>query len=318
MPALTVRAISKALSDYVRSDQDIVAKLNLVGPRLYAMGYWRDLVYEWQVETTNDYVTLPEQAEALMAGMIDNAPSGVQSRWHDYRVGGYARSGPSPLFGLVDDGWRPTKERLPVSSAADVYEIEIRPVDPNSVLPDEGSITLLYSRDTDADGVKDTDVVAEFVLDGSADMTSAHADIRYIESILHDDVPAEVDVVAVNQDDSSEYVLARVRGDGVARYRHYRFSNPNAETIDIKMLLKRAWIPVIDDTDVIYLGNLSALKHGLLGMLAEDNADLERAQYHWTICRQLLDEELDMARSAAKPKLFIDPSGTGSLIHNML
>ena len=53
-------------------------------------------------------------------------------------------------------------------------------------------------------------------------------------------------------------------------------------------------------------------------MLAEDNADLERAQYHWTICQKLLDEELDAARGAAKPRLSLDPSGSGSAILNII
>ena len=60
MPALTVKAVTKALSDYVRPDEDIVAKLNMVMPRLYAMGMWRDLLYDWSIETTNDYFALPE------------------------------------------------------------------------------------------------------------------------------------------------------------------------------------------------------------------------------------------------------------------
>ena len=70
--------------------------------------------------------------------------------------------------------------------------------------------------------------------------------------------------------------------------------------------------------DIMHLGNLNAIKHGLLGMLAEDNADLERAQYHWTICRQLLDEELDAARGAAKPKLTVKPAGNNFHIPNII
>jgi hypothetical protein len=90
------------------------------------------------------------------------------------------------------------------------------------------------------------------------------------------------------------------------------------QTKNVKLLLKRAWEPVLTQDDVIYLGNLNAIKHGLLGMLAEDNADLERAQYHWTICRQLLDEELDAARGAAKPKPILKPVGNQINIPNII
>jgi hypothetical protein len=48
---------------------------------------------------------------------------------------------------------------------------------------------------------------------------------------------------------------------------------------------------------------VTAWKHALLGKLAEDNADVERASYHWGACRQLLDDEIGSARGAAQPKL---------------
>ena len=96
-------------------------------------------------------------------------------------------------------------------------------------------------------------------------------------------------------------ILAEVRGDGVARYRRFRFANPSAGSQNAKLLLKRAWQPVMVQSDIVHLGNINAIKHGLLGLLAEDNADLERAQYHWAVSQQLLEEELDSARGAAKP-----------------
>ena len=53
-------------------------------------------------------------------------------------------------------------------------------------------------------------------------------------------------------------------------------------------------------------------------MKAIDNADLERAQYHWTICRQLLDEELDATRGAAKPKVTLKPAGNNFNTPNII
>ena len=68
-----------------------------------------------------------------------------------------------------------------------------------------------------------------------------------------------------------------------------------------------------------YVSNIGALKHGLLGRIAEDNADLERANYHWQLCTKLLDDEAASATGAAQPRLNIDPFGTGgrSIMPNM-
>lgn len=311
MPALTVKAVTKALSDYVRPDEDIVAKLNMVMPRLYAMGMWRDLLYDWSIETTNDYFALPEHAESLIGAMLENSPVEMQSQWHDYRISGYASEGPAPIFGVVDDGFHSTIEELRTPTTEDVYEIVVRAISPSVSLPSDGEIVV---ESTLLNGTKVRDSV-DFSSYGAG---WSNATITEVNSISFSDIHDNVELYASNQNDDSEITLARVKGDGVARYRRFRFANSSGQTKNIKLLLKRAWQTVLTQDDIIYLGNLNAIKHGLLGMLAEDNADLERAQYHWTICRQLLDEELDAARGAAKPKPILKPVGNQINIPNII
>ena len=314
MPALTVKAVTKALGDYVRPDEDIVAKLNMVMPRLYAMGMWRDLLYDWSIETTNGYFSLPEHAESLLGAMLQNSPVETQSQWHDYRISGYASDGPAPIFGVIDDGFHPTKEDLR-DLTNDRYEIVLRSSEPSTTfspnpLPTEGEVVVEVVN-SGADIVFTSDLS-----DYSAGWTDDN--ITEVKSISFHGVPEGVEVYALNQDDDSEITLAIIKGDGVVRYRRFRFSNSDSSVKNIKLLLKRAWQPVLTQNDILYLGNLNAIKHGLLGMLAEDNADLERAQYHWTICRQLLDEELDATRGAAKPKPIIKPVGNQINIPNII
>ena len=318
MPALTVKAVTKALSDYVRPDEDIVAKLNMVMPRIYAMGMWRDLLYDWSIETTNKYFALPEHSESLLGAMLQNSPVDAQSQWHDYRISGYASDGPSPIFGVVDDGFHPTKEDIVHKEATDVGAISVVPVLPNTTLPTHGSITVVYGRNADSTVGEDTIAEHTFDLSGGAVINSTHTDVMDIKSISFSDVSEEVSVYYGTGQISDQTLMAVVKGDGVARYRRFRFSNSGSEVRNVKLLLKRAWQPVLTQDDIMHLGNLNAIKHGLLGMLAEDNADLERAQYHWTICRQLLDEELDAARGAAKPKLTVKPAGNNFHIPNII
>ena len=319
MPALTVKAVTKALSDYVRPDEDIVAKLNMVMPRLYAMGMWRDLLYDWSIETTNKYFTLPEHADSLLGVMLQDSPVEAQSQWHDYRISGYAGEGPSPIFGVVDDGFHEAKEDLVYKVATDVYRIMVDGVAPNYVLPSSGSITVVYGRQSTAVFGENAVATATINLDGTAGGHAPDADAVSIKSISFADVPEDVRVYALHQNNNpaTSTTLAVVKGDGVSRYRRFRFENGSASVRNVKLLLKRAWQPVQTQDDILYLGNLNAIKHGLLGMLAEDNADLERAQYHWGISRQLLEEELDATRGSAKPKLKINPAGASFYIPNI-
>lgn len=317
MPALPVHAINSALSSYVSYESDLKSMLNLVMPRIYALGNWRDLVYDWTIETDNDYFALPEDAEALLGSMLENAPVSMRSRWHDYQINGYSNDGPAPIFGVIDDGFHAVKEDIDIETTTDSFALNLRPVTPDTALPSTGTVRVTGWRETTGDTERDSQTTEVFNLDGSSQMVSAYTNWHEITQVSFENVTTKVDVIAV-EGSTDLATLARVRGDGVSRYRRYRFANPRNTTASIRLLLKRAWTPVLNDNDIVYLGNLNAIKHGLLGMIAEDNADVERANYHWGLCQILLENEKDTSRGAARPVVRIDPSGTGASIPNIL
>ena len=112
--------------------------------------------------------------------------------------------------------------------------------------------------------------------------------------------------------------LAVVNAAGtVSRFRRYRV-DVNNQKASLRLLLKRKFVTLVDENDVIHVSSLSAIKHAMLGNIAEENADLERANYHWSVCRNILDEQLDAHRGAAKPAIRFDPSGVGAYTSNMM
>jgi hypothetical protein len=304
MPALTVKALAKSFAGLLRPDTDFVASLNMVMPRIYAMGFWRDLVAEHHISTTNEYVSLPDGSESVLGAMVGNIPSEIEARWHDYRISGYITGGAAPIYGLVDDGWHPTLEDLN-GDEDNTYGIRLEPVGPAAELPVEGQVVVM--------GVDVEGNAVEWVHDfnGGTFAESNVFNFVNVTSISFSDLPQFVEVIAVHLD-GDEVTLAKIRDEGFARYRRYRFANPSGERQSVRVLVKRSWVPVLCGEDIVHLGNLNAIKQGLLGMTAEDNADLERAQYHWAVCRQLLEDEMDAARGAAKPRLRIQPFGVGA------
>ena len=189
-------------------------------------------------------------------------------------------------------------------------------------MPSSGSITVVYGKQATSEFGEDSgcDLYGQPNRDFAVCKRPTNQTLVSIKSISFSDVSQEVRVCAVHQNSTpagAVTTLAVVKGDGVVRYRRFRFENTNAAIKNVKLLLKRAWQPVQTQDDILYLGNLNAIKHGLLGMLAEDNADLERAQYHWNISRQLLEEELDATRGSAKPKIKVNPSGASFYIPNI-
>ena len=104
---------------------------------------------------------------------------------------------------------------------------------------------------------------------------------------------------------------------GAGGRRRYRISPVDAST-KATLLMKRKWVDVAIDDHYVFLPNdPTIIKHGLLGKLAEDNADVQRAEYHWQVAQKLIDADLDSYRGGARPKLKIAPAGEGSGLRGM-
>jgi hypothetical protein len=309
MPATTVKVLSDQLASYCSPDQQFLPILNLVLPRLYAMGYWKDLCYELEITTSNGYFSLPMEAESIMSATVDQTPKNLWAQWHDYKVGGIPNSYSAyPIFGIVDDGYGPSKEVLPNDTN---HTVSLKPISPNTTLPNDGSVYVSYEREN---GVNGNYV---FQISNAASMTMVHTDVRKILEIRYEGVPASVVLEAT--DGTNTYTLAEGRGDFVARYRRFRTSSPsNGDTQKVFLLLKRAFLPLMSESDVVYLGNINAIKCAILATTAEDNADIERSGYHWQVCRQLLEEEKDANRGAARQVFTIDPYSGNGTPQNML
>lgn len=99
--------------------------------------------------------------------------------------------------------------------------------------------------------------------------------------------------------------------------RRYRVGSVDSDT-KATLLLRRKWIDVDENTDTAYIpSDNSIIKHALLGKLAEDNADVQRAEYHWQTAQKLIESDLDSYRGGARPKLVIAPEGVGTGMSGM-
>jgi len=312
MPAMTVKSLSDQLSSYCSPDQRFIPVLNLVLPRLYAMGYWRDLAYDFRITTSNGYFALPQDAESIMAANVDKSPQNLWSQWHDYSIGGipdtYSAYG---MFGVVDDGIHSTKEALDSTKG---YTLSVKAVTGN--LPSDGIIQIKYTL---LNGTI-TSLKEDFSLTNTNGSLSLKAfgngnQINAVSEIRFDGIPTNIEIYAVESGKTvdDKLVLAEGRGDQIFRYRRYRTRTPSNVTQEIFLLLKRAFVPIMDESDIVYLGNVNAIKSGILATTAEDNADIERANYHWQVCKQLLEDEKDAYRGGARQTMRVDPySGNGS------
>lgn len=304
MPAYTVAQLEDQLGQYTDQYVPFLKSLAQILPRVYAMGPWKDTVGEVVAPVTGGYVTFPPSVETLLQATIDDLPAPIRSEWADRRIAG-STNPLDPRFGLVDDGLRPTL--LEMMEVQDVMEPDIVPVElfelfwagtatPVPAADFAGLIRLKYTVTNGLGGVAETTVNDS----NNIEIDTSAGPVRYIYSINYENVPADIDIKA---DGFSPVVVTVPAGTGILRHRRYRTSS-DATTVRAQVKFRCPEVLTLETE--VPLGNLNALKHALLARIAEDNADADRAKYHWSECRGLLEEELDNYRGAAKPTVTLD------------
>lgn len=312
MPSYTVAQLEGILGAYVPpGDSDFTSALKQVLPRLHDIGLWRDLAYEVSLSGQHGYVSLPADTDSVLACTINNFPRMARSMWHDIRITG-RQATLSPYYGVVDAGWFPVL--LDMCDVQGVTTAE--PVTDNTLLGVAAGTTtpIIASQFLGFIDIRisSTVTLTQTATDGDLVFVNDAGEFTAITEIVYTDVNVPVDII-----DSAfpTKVIATVPvGSGVLRFRRFRTSTKAADTT-IHLLVKRGSPSDLTPETIVHLGNIGAIKHGLLGLIAEDSGDIERSGYHWGMAGKILDQELASIFGAAKPSIRIhDPAA--SPIHN--
>lgn len=292
MPAATLGYLRARLSSFVGvarsaadTGLDFEDSLAEVLGRIYDAGRFRDTTYETTLTITDGQVSLPSDAEAVLFALVDDAPAFNRPIWHDYiQIG---KQNPTPrYYGVVDNGWT-----VGTSDLADGggYQLEFETEDGTNFTGDETIVVTFVTG-----GVRKTETLEP--TSSVATISTTEDDIDSIVSISWDTVTKRTVVKLVHDTDSdlnNDAFGLIDRTDGVLRTRRYKVSQSSSSTT-VRVLLKLKVPELVDDNTIVPIGNVSALKHGLLAKIAEDNNSDggNLAEYHWAKCFQILDDEL--------------------------
>lgn len=325
MPAYTVSQLQSILGTgstrYTAPNVTFVQALTQVLPRLCEMGFWRDMTYEESFDASLGYVTLPLDTDTVLACTVNNRPRPVRSMWHDVRITGRSAQ-VSAYYGAIDAGYYPV-----ITDMVDLQDVDTEgdtaafttfnafnagTDTATTVAAFQGVVTIRLK------GLDEDSPDATMTQSASGNLTFTVTSGRYkVQSITYDNVNVPIDIKLDGFEDAG--LIATVpKGSGVLRFRRFRTSEKSSESV-AHFLLKRTCPSHLCDDTIIHLGNLGAIKRGLLALIAEDNSDLDTADRHWGMAGKLLDVELSSITGAAKPTLRLDLSGGGSAapIHNL-
>jgi len=318
--ALATPAATNSATYFLEPGASFMAALNEVGPRVYSMGMWRDLLVEQTYAGDDGYFSLDRDIESLLDGNVNDLPSRVRSQFHDLAFWDARDTRLPATFGLVDLGYHASRREI--ASIQNVTRLdEVTPVERLWITTELGVAVPEIQFDTaklTVVGISANQAKVVGTIGGGA-----NAEVQFspgivrVESITSSFLPQAVELRTMAGDAESNVATVLAPSD-VVRYRRFRVAASRSDTF-AHILAKRAWRNVTSGDDVVYLGNLAAWKHALLAKVAEDNGDFERAQYHWGQCRSALEDERDAQRGGARPVLRIDLyGGAASGLRNLV
>ena len=153
---------------------------NEVGPRIYSMGPWRDLLFEEEYDCADGYFSLNRDVESVFASVVNNLPQRTNSIFHDFKVRGKSDWLPG-RYGLVDLGYFPTKrdittlQGVALADVTPVTEVTLHRPDGDRFTIDPGTKYRMVVTGTLTDGtdpVEFPELVYRSVYGGKKSYTS--------------------------------------------------------------------------------------------------------------------------------------------------
>lgn len=287
------------------NDASVLAKLNEVTERIINHGQWSGTKGIVEFDATTGYITLPRRYEALLGCVVNNWPRAVYGRYHEFLPGGPGFIKDLDYeYGLISDQEEVCTEG--VQAAAGTIRLTI------ANASDVGKVVRVYGVDANGDTVFDSTgkegialTLANPTVTGSVEM--------FVKAVSKAVTVGNVTISSVTDGTATELsVYEPTETDPL--YRRYKLGTITArddETPAVRALCKRRWIKLVNETDLVYPGNLGALKMGLMAVMIEETGgkQLREAESYWTKCWELLNKQIQQKRGMIKPIIPFDPGG---------
>lgn len=284
--------------------------LNEVSERVIKSGLWKGVNFVLGYPSTTGYITLPRRAESILGYVVDNVPRGVYGRYHEFQPSGpgfYDRVN-YDLGLFVDQGEFPTEE---VQSEALTIRLTIADA------TDAGKTVRLYGVDANGDTIFDS-TGAEGV-----ELTLANPTVDSAVEMIVTSVDKEVTAGAVT--------ISTVDGPTVTPlstyeptetnplYRRYKVGTLAARSDGepvIRALVKRRFVTLVNETDLVYPDDIGGLKFGLLANKLEYNGidDVAQAEAMWQKCYSVLNQSLKSYRGGIRKPIAFTFNNPGSTL----
>ena len=284
-----------ALSETIFGDQNdsrFLTVCNDALARIYDAGKWEGLVGIIEFENPVGYITLPRRYSAILGVQLAGRPRSTFTRYFEF-----SQSGPGDVH--ADAGLKFVVDQGPTP----VYEVFAGPSTLTMTAPSDTGITIrVFGIDETGKEIYDALGAPGINLAHNVPTTQTFAEITAVIK------PITTGFVTLSA--GSSVLSVYEPGETNPSYRRYKVGTEESRVF--RCLCKRRFVPIVNDSDLVYPGNLGALKMALFAASAENASLTEKAQECWALCYQLLDLEKGAARGNAEIRFNFKPFGQGA------
>jgi len=291
------------------SNQDsprFIPLLNEVSERYQNSGIWKGGLVEVTFDSSTGFFTLPYEYYAVLGLTYNKCPAPLQGQWLTYQENGpgevdAARAWPGVLIDM-GDGFA-TQYDIPENLQGNDIRIYSNPAD------DGRQVTVMG---LDQSGNQVLDGMGGYgktvVLSSPSVLVDLGVGVSFsrITGVMKQLTSHRVSIAV---DDTTPYTLSTYE-PVETRPSYRRYQTGEAEKA-IRCICKRRFVPMSNESDWVYPGNLSALKYGLQSLLFEESNDIANASAFWQRGLDFLSEESKASRGGIPPPFIPRHFGDG-------
>lgn len=276
--------------------------LNICVERLLTLGKWRGTRRRVELPIYDGHITLPRYLESCL---------GI-----NFSTCGWGMSGLRAIYGMyapfqiaLDDCW--SVGVVPVSETAQTF-----------IVPDEGfklkvvntsatdnvkTLKLINGVNSSGDPIYATETLAF----NNATPPTSTTTYNELPIIQKEATTAGIELYSVIGS-TEELIAVYAPSETIPSYKKYRINNVSDET-SVSALCKLAYVPAVDDTDLIFPPVIGAILKGLQAVKYELASD-DRANARWADALKILeDDRLELDGKNMPIIETIGPFGAGSV-----
>lgn len=265
--------LSTATSD---EKAQYLALLNVVVERLLTLGKWRGCRQRAQLPIVSGHITLPRYLESCLG--VNLSTCGLDRRTV------YSMFAPFQI--ALHDGW--TVGVIPVSENAQTFIVpaagfQLKVVSPNSA-DNTKHINFINGVGTDGLPIYATE---QLTLNNVSPPTSTTV-WNTLPTIQKDATTGIVELYSIIGM-TTELIGIYAPSETVPSYKRYKIGNPGSLST-AEALCKLAYVPAVDDTDLIFPSVMGALIKGLQAAQYEIASD-DRDKARWADALKILEDD---------------------------